>query len=603
MATTQSTNSEEAPITPKKSSMLLDPNEYNKSDNAANSHQRNDSSYSRNFSLIDMYGEEAASSPTGPDSNDHGSTSDEQLDYQMLQSLDEFSFGEISTDHNVSQQTITQIRDTPTPQPPQHDEDDDDEDRLEIRQQYVIPTSMGNETKILNSPFDRYGFRKSSTHHGFTLEEYNDWFKEYSEYSYRRKKKWELLMKSHGLPIQEDDPVPTRFPPKSDKVKKMIRKGIPPEWRGNAWFFYAGGYDKLNRNAGVYHQIVENTKNIHNKDTEVIERDLHRTFPDNIYFNESIDANGNTLTVPLHSKETPLIKSLRRVLIAFAHYQPQIGYCQSLNFLAGLLLLFMEEERAFWMLVILTERIIPKVHSADLEGVHTDQGVLMLCVKEYIPQLWSILGTTFEGERLSDDQILSKLPPVTLVTSSWFMSLFVGIMPTETTLRIWDILWCEGSKTVFRFSLTILKLCLDNPEFDGAKHSPGGEADQIELFQFVQNFPKKILDCSNLVDLCFKKIGGYGFGSLSQDEINKCREFVSKQREMMNYKRRLSTKMTSEERYTLMNSSDGQLDGNNDIHDVYGFHRPIMGGVVWNRSISNKMKKTFAKRNSSRSST
>ena len=29
---------------------------------------------------------------------------------------------------------------------------------------------------------------------------------------------------------------PTRFPPRSDKVKKMIRRGIPPEWRGNAWF-------------------------------------------------------------------------------------------------------------------------------------------------------------------------------------------------------------------------------------------------------------------------------------------------------------------------------------------------------------------------------
>ncbi|RLV95182.1 GTPase-activating protein GYP3 [Spathaspora sp. JA1] len=585
--------------TPIKSSMLLDPNEYNESGSASNSHQRNDSSYSRNFSLIDMYGDEAPNSPIVTDSNDYGSVSDEQLDSQMIKSLDEFSFGEASNEYNISQSTVNQI-DMLNQQPQQVERNQD----LEFREEYVLPTSTENEKKILKSPFDRYGFRKSSTHHGITLEDYNDWFKDYSEYSNRRKKKWEILMRNHGLPIQDGDPTPTRFPPKSDKVKKMIRKGIPSEWRGNAWFFYAGGYDKLNRNVGVYHQIVENTKNIHNKDTEVIERDLHRTFPDNRYFNASINADGTTTTgIPIESKETPLIESLRRVLIAFAHYEPQIGYCQSLNFLAGLLLLFMNEERSFWMLVILTERIIPKVHSADLEGVHTDQGVLMLCVKEYIPQLWGILGTTFEGERLSDDQILSKLPPVTLVTSSWFMSLFVGIMPTETTLRIWDILWCEGSKTVFRFALTILKFCLDSPEFSGAKRTPGAEADQIELFQFVQNFPKKILDCSNLVDLCFKKIGGYGFGSLSQDEINKCREFVSKQREKLNYKRRLSTKMTSEERYTLMNSSDGQLSGDNDIHDVYGFHRPIMGGVVWNRSISNKMKKTFAKRNSSRSST
>ena len=123
----------------------------------------------------------------------------------------------------------------------------------------------------------------------------------------------------------------------------------------------------------------------------------------------------------------------------------------------------MEEEKAFWMLVILTERIIPKVHLANLEGVHTDQGVLMLCVKEYIPQLWQVLGKNFDGETLSEDKILSRLPPVTLVTSSWFMSVFVGILPIETTLRLWDILWYEGSKTIFRFSLTIFKMCLIHP--------------------------------------------------------------------------------------------------------------------------------------------
>lgn len=42
-----------------------------------------------------------------------------------------------------------------------------------------------------------------------------------------------------------------------------------------------------------------------------------------------------------------MIKSLRRVLVAFSLYNPKIGYCQSMNFLAGLLLLFMDEEKTF----------------------------------------------------------------------------------------------------------------------------------------------------------------------------------------------------------------------------------------------------------------
>ncbi|KAL6451160.1 MSB3 GTPase-activating protein GYP3 [Candida maltosa Xu316] len=382
----------------------------------------------------------------------------------------------------------------------------------------------------------------------------------------------------------------------------MIRKGIPPEWRGNAWFFYAGGYERLNKNKGVYDKIVKDTTNIKNKDTEVIERDLNRTFPDNIYFNPSIVSSTTNSSETL--QEPVSIKSLRKVLVAFAHYQPVIGYCQSLNFLAGLLLIFMDEEKAFWMLVILTERIIPKVHSTNLEGVHTDQGVLMLCVKEYIPQLWQVLGKNFDGETLSEDKILTRLPPVTLVTSSWFMSVFVGILPIETTLRVWDILWYEGSKTIFRFSLTIFKLCLDSPEFKTKQQANGAsETEQIELFQFMQNFPKKILDANLLVDRCFKKIGGYGYGSLSQDEINKCREFVSKQREKLNKKMEQQnlTDMTDEERRSLINSSKSLEDLN--IHEVYEMHRPLMSGMVWNKNISNKMKKKFntgGKRNSSK---
>lgn len=532
--------------------------------------QRSDSSYSNNYSLLDIY--EMESPHIGsPEVTDGGF-----IDETMINSNGE------ETTQSVNDDTI-EIQD--------HD--------IGYRESYVKPTINSNIDDLLHSQFDRYGFKKASTHHNITKEAYDQWFRDYSQYTLKRKKKWHVLMKSNGLGLDSDEAIPTRFPPKSDRVKKMVRKGIPAEWRGNAWFFYAGGHERLNKHIGVYEQIVRDTKDIHNKDIEVIERDLNRTFPDNIYFNDVIRNRPSSTSVNNTSTETHMIKSLRRVLVAFAHYQPQIGYCQSLNFLAGLLLLFMEEERAFWLLVILTERIIPKVHSANLEGVHTDQGVLMLCIKEYIPQLWSILGKNFEGETLSEDKILSRLPPVTLVTSSWFMSVFVGILPIESTLRVWDILWYEGSKTIFRMSLTICKMCLDNPHFQNTKIEGGGgaEMEQIELFQFMQNFPKTILDSNVLIDNCFKKIGGYGFGSLSQDEINKCREFVSKQRAKLNSKKSsLTAEMSEEERKALISTGIPFDYGDNDIHDVYGFNRSIMSGVTWNKNISNKMKKKFSRK-------
>ena len=49
--------------------------------------------------------------------------------------------------------------------------------------------------------------------------------------------------------------------------------------------------------------------------------------------------------------------ALGRVLLAFSVHKPDIGYCQSMNYIAALLLLAMEEdeEAAFWVLVSLID--------------------------------------------------------------------------------------------------------------------------------------------------------------------------------------------------------------------------------------------------------
>lgn len=51
-------------------------------------------------------------------------------------------------------------------------------------------------------------------------------------------------------------------------------------------------------------------------------------------------------------------ETLRRVLAAYALHNPKVGYCQGMNFLAGLLLLFMPEESAFWSLAALVEQLL-----------------------------------------------------------------------------------------------------------------------------------------------------------------------------------------------------------------------------------------------------
>src|SRR5690606_8615560 len=150
--------------------------------------------------------------------------------------------------------------------------------------------------------------------------------------------------------------------------------------------------------------------------------------------------------------ETPILQSLRRVLVAFAIYVPKIGYCQSLNFIAGLLLLFLPEEKTFWMLYIITHQLLPGTHDTRL-GSEIDQGVLMLCGRACLPAIWAKVGASLDGSLTHEVGV--TLPPITLSTVSWFMNAYVTPLPIETALRIWDAWFYAGSKALFRVALAV----------------------------------------------------------------------------------------------------------------------------------------------------
>ncbi|KAF4927427.1 GTPase-activating protein gyp3 [Colletotrichum viniferum] len=381
---------------------------------------------------------------------------------------------------------------------------------------------------------DRYGFKKANQY--ITREQYDNWDKGYSQYLDRRRKKWTALLKENGLMTDR----PQRFPPHSAKAKRFIRKGIPPEWRGAAWFYYAGGPAILAKHSGLYDQLLQ--KKAKDVDVEAIERDLHRTFPDNIKFKPASMAGKPNVEPerkgedddekkPADTNEPQIISSLRRVLHAFAIYNPRIGYCQSLNFLAGLLLLFMDsEEQCFWLLNVITRLYLPGTHEMSLEGSKVDLGVLMNAIRESMPAVWAKIGDDLEGDpnaprpakpvkkprsrRKNQPSISSnRLPPITLCMTAWFMSCFIGTLPIESTLRVWDVFFYEGSKTLFRIALAIFKLGEDEVR---------AVADPMEMFSTVQAMPRRLLDANALMEATFKRRNG--FGHISQETIDSQRQ-------------------------------------------------------------------------------
>lgn len=344
---------------------------------------------------------------------------------------------------------------------------------------------------------DQYGFLKASNH--ITNEQHDVWSTEYTSSQDRRTQKWLSYMEELGLPTLN----PLRFPSRSAKTQRFIRKGVPPDWRGNAWFFYADGDRCLQKHPGLFATLVSRScSELNSDDKDGIERDLHRTFPDNIRFKtESTVLSSTEYPTP----ETPLLVSLRRVLQAFALHCPRIGYCQSLNFIAGLLLLFLSEEKTFWMLHIITTDYFPGTHDVNLEGAKVDLWVLMVAFKESMPGLWPKVGNV-DGNAGPRD---ARLPAISLCTTSWFMSLFIGTLPVESVLRVWDILFYEGSRTLFRVALAIFKL---------GEQRIKAMSDPMEILQMVQSLPRGMLDVGALMDVAFRR------GGISQEWVEKRRK-------------------------------------------------------------------------------
>jgi hypothetical protein len=395
-------------------------------------------------------------------------------------------------------------------------------------------------------PRDRYGFKKTSLH--ITEKDYDAWEKEYNVHLDRRRAKWDILMKQFGYTSQN----PTRFPTKSEKIKRYVRKGIPPDWRGAAWFWYAGGPKKLAEDPGLYWNLLKQVKDggLSDNDREHIERDLNRTFPDNDRFkpDDRPTTSEQSRGVGETENETSMIKALRRVLQAFAVHNPNIGYCQSLNFIAGLLLLFLkeDEEKAFILLNVVCTEHLPGTHGVALEGANIDIAVLMTSIKESLPSIWAKLddkpGTPGAGG-------VPRLPTVSLATTAWFMSLFVGTLPIECVLRVWDCLFFEGSKTLFRVALAIFK---------SSETTIKAVSDPMEIFQLVQSLPRGMLDANALMETCFRKRGG--FGGLSQDVVEKRRE---------------EGRVATRNGRTLTAGSNGEVRGRGDT-DASGGRRSFM---------------------------
>ncbi|XP_031395699.1 TBC1 domain family member 8B-like isoform X4 [Punica granatum] len=231
-------------------------------------------------------------------------------------------------------------------------------------------------------------------------------------------------------------------PPKSffswkEELECLVRGGLPKDLRGELWQAFVG---VRTRRMERYYQdllalegdsgggeLVDEPSGASKKWRKQIEKDIPRTFPGH----PALDEHGRN--------------SLRRLLLAYARHNPSVGYCQAMNFFAGLLLLLMPEENAFWTLVGIIEEYFEGYFTEEMIESQVDQLVFEELMRERFPKLVNHLD--YLGVQ------------VAWISGPWFLSIFINMIPWESVLRVWDVILFEGNRVMlFRTALALMEL-------------------------------------------------------------------------------------------------------------------------------------------------
>ncbi|XP_021557227.1 TBC1 domain family member 1 isoform X5 [Neomonachus schauinslandi] len=216
-----------------------------------------------------------------------------------------------------------------------------------------------------------------------------------------------------------------------EKMHSAVGQGVPRHLRGEIWKFLAEQYR-------LQHQFPSKQRPKDMPYKELLKRltsqqhailiDLGRTFPTHPYFSAQLGAGQ---------------LSLYNILKAYSLLDQEVGYCQGLSFVAGILLLHMGEEEAFNMLKFLMfEMGLRKQYRPDMIILQIQMYQLSRLLHDYHRDLYNHLEEHEIGP--------------SLYAAPWFLTVFASQFPLGFVARVFDMIFLQGSEVIFKVALSLL---------------------------------------------------------------------------------------------------------------------------------------------------
>lgn len=196
-----------------------------------------------------------------------------------------------------------------------------------------------------------------------------------------------------------------------EDIHTSLKEGVPKSRRGEIWQFLALQYRMRHRLPNKQQPPDTSYKELLKQLTaqqHAILVDLGRTFPTHPYFSAQLGSGQ---------------LSLFNLLKAYSLLDKEVGYCQGISFVAGVLLLHMSEEQAFEMLKFLMYDLgFRKQYRPDMMSLQIQMYQLSRLLHDYHRDLYN---------HLEENEISPSL-----YAAPWFLTLFASQFPLGFVARV-----------------------------------------------------------------------------------------------------------------------------------------------------------------------